>query len=383
MMDDLAIVDIRINEVVWSAGVKAGARTILQADGNMVIENEEGEILWSTGVIPRNADFFDRKLVFWENNEGVVAIQQTPANGVTPMPSNFWMDGVPEFEYCDDCQTDDLEFPVRGTFYFPTFDNTEIAWQDRNGDLPMHYPSLGLYSSSDPDVVTAHVEAMEYGKIDLAISSWVGPGINYDRSRMTMLMEETSKQNAGLKWTVSHEEEYLGRLSPEKIQSDLEYLKKWFAWQNSWAHIDGKPVIYVNNDGGCDVAERWMAGAATDWYVVLRVFGGYERCEYQPDSWHNQRVNADNDGIDIREGLYYNLAPGQWRVGRQRPDLERLSPREWCEHVQDMVASNEQWQLIVSFNDANLGTSIEPSLDWRSSSRYGLFLDCLHDPQMF
>jgi len=383
MMEDLAIVDIRANEVVWSAGVTEGARTILQADGSMVIENEVGEILWNTQEIPISAGDFNHQLVFWENNEGVIAIQQTSPVAVAQTPSNFWMDGVPEFEYCNDCQTDDLEFPVRGTFYFPTFDNIESAWRDRNGNLPIHYPSLGLYSSSDPDVVTAHVEAMEYGKIDLAISSWLGSGTNYDRSRMTMLLEETSKQNAGMKWTVSYEVDRLGLPSPEGIQSNLEYLKKWFAWQNAWAHIDGKPVIYVNNDGGCDVAERWMTGAATDWYVVLRVFDGYERCEYQPDSWYDQRVKASNDGIDNQEGLYYNLAPGQWRIGRPRPDLERSSPREWCDNVQDMVESNEQWQMIVSFNNATLGTSIEPSLDWRSASRYGFFLDCLHDSQMF
>lgn len=384
MMDDLSIVDIRSKTVVWSAGVTQGARTILQEDGIMVIESEDGEILWNTDMTPGSAGLFIPQLVFWENNEGMIALQQTPTVGASQTPFNFWMDGFLEFEYCDYCQTNDLEFPVRGTFYVSTFDNSERAWQDRIGNLPMHYPSLGYYSSSDPNVITSHVEAMEYGNIDLAISSWAGPGTNFDRSRITMLLEETSKQNAGLKWTISYEAGLRrGRQSPEEIQSDLEYLKKWFAWRKAWAHIDGKPVVYVNDDAGCDVAERWMAGAATDWYVVLRVFDGYERCSYQPDSWHDQRVNDVNDGIDIQEGLYYNLAPGQWRMGRMRPDLERLSPREWCSNVQDMVDSNEQWQLIVSFNDANLGTSIEPSLDWRSASTYGFFLDCLHDPQLF
>jgi len=380
MMDDLSIVHIRTQQVVWSAGVTQGARTILQEDGVMIIENEDGATIWNTGVTPGITGLFIPELVFWENNEGMIALQQRPVIGLSQVPFNFWMDGFLEYEYCDDCQREDLEFPVRGAFYASTFDNSETAWQDRIGNLPMHYPTLGYYSSSDPNVITTHVEAMEYGKIDLGISSWEGPGTNFDRSRITMLLEETSKQNAGLKWTISYQ---AGPLSPAEIQSDLGYLKKWFSWQPAWAHIDGKPVVYVNNDAGCDVAERWMTGAANDWYVVLRVFDGYERCSYQPNSWHDQRVNDFNDGIDIREGLYYNLAPGQWSMGRRRPELERLSPGEWCSNVQDMVDSNEQWQLIVSFNDANLGTSIEPSLDWRSVSKYGSFLDCLHDPQMF
>jgi hypothetical protein len=384
MMDDLSIVHIRTQYVVWSAGVTQGARTVLQEDGVMVIENEAGATIWNTGVTPGITGRFIPQLVFWENNEGMIALQQKPAIGVSQVPFNFWMDGFLEYEYCDDCQRENLEFPVRGSFHSSTYDDSETAWQDIMGNLPMHYSDLGYYSSSDPNVITTHVEAMEYGKIDLGISSWEGPGTNFDRSRITMLLEETSKQNAGLKWTISYQvERRRGRLSPAEIQFDLEYLKKWFAWQPAWAHIDGKPVVYVNNDANCDVAERWMTGAANDWYVVLRVFDGYERCSYQPDSWYDQRVNDFNDGIDIREGLYYNLAPGQWSMGRLQPELERLSPGEWCSNVQDMVDSNEQWQLIVSFNDANLGTSIEPSLDWRSASKYGSFLDCLHDPQIF
>jgi hypothetical protein len=374
MVEDLAIVDIRAGEVVWAAGVAEGARTILQANGDLIIEDEFGRILWNTGEI--EGDFSNAQLVFWENNEGMIAVQQTPTASLTQKPNNFWMDGVPEVELCDDCQTNDLEFPVRGTFYLPTFDNTERSWQDS------HFPSLGYYSSSDPDVINEHVEAMEYGKIDLAISFWEGAGTNFDRSRISMLLEETRKQNAALKWTISYETERRDRLDLKKMQSDLEYLKKWFVWHSSWAHIDGRPVIYVDNDGGCDAAESWMS-VASDWYVVLRIFDGYESCEYQPDSWYEQRVNDRNDGIDIQEGLYYNLAPGQWRRGSRRPDLERLSPSEWCENVRNMVESNEQWQNIVSFNDFNLNTSIEPSVDWRSETKYGYYLDCLHDPQMF
>eukprot|EP00536_Pseudo-nitzschia_multiseries_P007014 jgi/Psemu1/16631/gm1.16631_g len=383
MMSDLAIIDIYSNEVVWAAGVTDGARTIMQADGNVVVENEDGEVLWNTGPVPSSDGMFDIQMVFGETNEGVIAVQQVPTRGETLSPSNFWMEGAFESKYCDDCPRENLEFPVRGTFYYPTYDGTEMAWRNERGNLPEHSPLLGWYSSSDPEVGRAHVDGMEYANIDLAISSWEGPGTNFDRSRISMLLEETSKQNAALKWTVYHEAEQRNRPSPEEIQSDLEYLKKWFVWQDAWAHIDGKPVIYVNNDDGCNVAERWVTAAAPDWYVVLKLFDGFKDCEFQPDSWHEKRVNVLSDGVDIVEGLYYNLAPGEWSSGRRRPSVERQSRREWCNRVRGMVNSNEQWQLIVSFNEASQGTSIEPSMDWRSDSPYGEFLDCLHDPQMF
>jgi len=383
MMDDLAIVDIKANEVVWSAGVNQGARAMMLADGNVVIESDDGEVLWDTGPVPNSDALFDIQMVFGETSEGVIAVQQVPTRGEARSPSNFWMEGASATEYCDDCPRDNLQFPVRGTFYYPIYDGTEMAWRDERSNLPEHVPLLGWYSSSDPEVARAHVEGMEYANIDLAISSWEGPGTNFDRSRMSMLLEETTKQNAALRWTVYHEAERRSRPSPEEIQSDLQYLKKWFAGRDSWAHIDGKPVIYVNNDDGCDVAERWMTAVSADWYVVLRLFDGFQDCKFQPDSWHEKRVNGVSDGIDIATGLYYNLAPGEWQSGRRRPNFERLHQRQWCNRVRGMVNSNEQWQLIISFNEASQGTSIEPSMDWRSGSPYGAYLDCLHDPQMF
>ena len=383
MMDDFAIANIDTNEVIWTAGVTDGERVVLLEDGSMIIQDDKGEVIWSSGAIPDSAGFYNHQLVFWEDNEGIIALQQTPTMGVSATPYNFWMAGDPQFEICEDCQSKNLKFPVRGTFYFPTFDGTERAWQGIGGQLPMHFPSMGFYSSSDPSVATAHIEAMEYGNINLGIASWLGAGVNYDRSRITMLLDETVKQNADLKWTISYEpEQLLGAVNEDQIQGDLEYLKKWFAGHKSWARMEGKPVLYVNNEGNCDATERWMTAAA-DWYVVLKVFDRSEDCEYQPDSWYDNSINDNNDGVDIREGLYHNLAPGHWQTGGRRPDLERLSPREWCLNVQDMVQSSEQWHLITSFNDRDRGTAIEPSLDWRSNSRFGFFLDCLHDPLMF
>ena len=394
MLDgDLSIINVNTNETVWSAGVADGIRTILRADGSLIIVDDNRLIIWKTESIPTNNNgdsaFFnfnlDRQLVFWNNNEGIIAIQQVPAttsdNEKSKTPSTYWMDGSPNTS--NNNNNENLEFPVRGTFYFPTFDSTAESWENLYGRLPMHEPALGWYSSSDPMVAKAHVEAMEYGKINLGIASWEGPDTNFDRSRMTMLLDETTEQNTEyLKWSICHESERRGRPDADEIRTDLEYLQKWFAWKESWAHIDGKPVIFVNNDDGCDVTERWN-DASNDWYVVLRIFDGYDDCEYQPDSWHDQSVNDGNDGIDIKEGLYHNIAPGEWLSGRRQPVLERLSQGEWCEHVQGMIDSNEQWQMIVSFNEAAQGTSIEPSDDWRSDSGYGYYLDCLNDESMY
>jgi len=383
MTDDLAIANVETNQVIWMAGVTGGSRTILLEDGSMIIQDDRGDVIWSSGAIPDSTGFYNHQLVFWEENEAIIALQQTPTMGVDGTPYSFWMAGDPQYGKCTDCP--DLEFPVRGTFYYPTFDGTEPAWQDVNGNLPLHFPSMGFYSSSDPGVTAAHVEAMEYGNIDLGIAFWLGAGTSFDRSRITMLLDESSRQNANLKWTISYELEQLeGAVNQEQIELDLKYLKQWFAGHKSWARVDGKPVLYVHNVPGCEDLERWTTGAAADWFVVLRVFNGWENCQTQPDSWYDQSINDNNDGIDVEPGLYHSLAPGHWVTGRRRPNLERLSPREWCENVLEMEqATTEPWHYINSFNDRNRGSAIEPSLDWRSDTRYGFFLDCLHDPQMF
>jgi hypothetical protein len=100
-------------------------------------------------------------------------------------------------------------------------------------------------------------------------------------------MDETGRQNSPIKWTVYYEDEKEQDYSVAEIERDLAYLKKWFAWHPAWAHKDGKPVIFVWNEGSCEVATRWKeAGRRANWYVVLKLFGKYQDCPDQPDSWH-------------------------------------------------------------------------------------------------
>jgi hypothetical protein len=106
-------------------------------------------------------------------------------------------------------------------------------------------------------------------------------------------MDETLNQGSSVKWTVYYEDEKGFDYSVDELVSDLDYLKKWFAWHPAWAHKDGKPVIFVWNESSCEVASRWMEAASiAGWYVNLKLFGGYTECSIQPDSWH-QYVSID------------------------------------------------------------------------------------------
>ena len=165
--------------------------------------------------------------------------------------------------------------------------------------------------------------------------------------------------------------------SPEKLRDDLDYLKKWFTWHPAWGHIDQRPVIFVYNEAGCEIADRWMAASSGEWYVVLKLFKGYRDCGTQPDSWH--QYGPANAVARIKD-VSFSVSPGFWRADIERPLLPRVKPADFCQNVKDMVDSGDPWQLVTTFNEAGEGTMVEASsAHWGSDTKYGAYLDCLHD----
>ena len=189
-------------------------------------------------------------------------------------------------------------------------------------------------------------------------------------------MDETVAMKSGLKWSIYHEDERHQDASPEKLRADLNYLKSWFAWHPAWAHIDRRPVVFVYNEAGCEVADRWMKASNGEWYVVLKLFKGYRECSTQPDSWHQY---GPVDAVVRIPGVSYSVSPGFWRADIERPLLPRVPREDFCENVKEMVESGDPWQLITTFNEAGEGTMIEASSKhWGSDTKFGFYLDCLN-----
>lgn len=374
--DDFDFVLVEVDSweetVIWAASMDTSSDWIwtlngtigfLQTDGNFVLRDETTrKKIWTTGTNnnPQSTLVLD--------DSGLLSIKS--GDGARTI---LWMEGNPREQYTGP-SSDDMAFPIRGAFYYPWYPQTWTV----DGQLAHYNTSLGLYSSSDPEVARAHVDAMDYGRIQLSIASWWGPGTHLDRSRLTMLLDETIAQKSPLKWTVYHEDERDFDQTPLELQEDLNYLKKWFAWHEAWAHIDGKPVIFVYNEAGCEVASRWIRASRGEWYVVLKLFGGFLQCPDQPDSWHQYGVGKV-DGVVHNPGHSFVTAPGFWHARTQIPMLDRLNRTQFCQNTERMVAAGDPWQLIVSFNEAGEGTLIEPSPDWDSESGYGDYLDCLHN----
>ena len=352
---DLVMKDNQSN-IIWSAGISGGAKCFMQGDGNVIIRDPNLKALWATNTS--------------QNPGAQLIVDDGGCIAVVCGNMTLWMDGIPRGHFTGPA-SNSLQFPLRGIFYYPWYPETWTV----NGNLVHFEPQLGFYKSSDPKIAEAHVDSLEYANVDLSIASWWGQGTLHDRSRITLLMETTIMLKSNLKWTVYYEGEYRADPSPSTIQNDLNYLKKWFAWHKAWANIDGRPVIFVYNADGCNVANQWMQASQGEWFVVLKLFPGFETCSIQPDSWHQYgpavaTINLQNHS--------FSVSPGFWRADVSTPLLPRLSKQDFCQNIFDMVLSGAPWQLITTFNEAGEGTMVENSNSWQSSSGYGDYLDCLH-----
>ena len=102
--------------VVWSARVDSGsnwvstleARCFMQRDGNLVLrDSQTKKSIWMTGTHGNE----QARLVL--NDSGQLAVRSGDE-----LRTVLWMDGIPREQYTGP-SSDDMIFPVRGTFYYP------------------------------------------------------------------------------------------------------------------------------------------------------------------------------------------------------------------------------------------------------------------------
>ena len=90
---------------------------------------------------------------------------------------------------------DSLTFPIRGMFYYPWFPET---WTQQEIRPFTHYhPTLGYYSSSDSAVIAQHIQAMQYGGIQVGIAEWDGQRTSLDQ-RVPVLLNAAA--GTGFRW---------------------------------------------------------------------------------------------------------------------------------------------------------------------------------------
>lgn len=257
------------------------------------------------------------------------------------------------------------KLPVRAAFYYPWYPENFTAGGSQ------YTASAGKYDVDKASTVDRQIKDMQYGGLQAGISSWWGAGKREDK-RLPLLMSEGSK--LGFSWTVYYENEAYADPSATEIRKNLDYLRK-YSDQKTWLHVNGKPVIFVYGGGGdgCGMATRWAQANKTEgYYVVLKVFGGYQDCANQPQGWHQYA-----SGLDVQKGYSAILSPGFWKNTDKQPTV----PRDLDKFRKDattVATSGEPFQLVVTYNEWGEGTAVESSTDWPSSSGHGAYIDILH-----
>jgi acid phosphatase type 7 len=255
-------------------------------------------------------------------------------------------------------------FPIRATFYYPWFPE---AWT-QNGIHPYTRwsPSLGLYDSGSAAVIERHLRNLEWGGIEVGISSWGGAGTTTD-ARLPTILSTTNAAGSPVRWTVYYQQESQGEPSLSKVRADLAYIRDRYASHSAYFRVSGRFVVFVSGGQGdsCATADRWSeANVGIGAYLILEAFSGYQDCASQPDGWHRYDPAQP---VSAQPQYWYSISPGLWRPDEPTAQLERRSVAEWQQAVRDMVASEAPFQLVTTFNRWGDGSSVEPAAEWTTA----------------
>jgi hypothetical protein len=224
--------------------------------------------------------------------------------------------------------------------------------------------------------VDEHITALDYAHVDVAIASWFGVNTHSESVRIPLLLNRTAALGSPLTWTLYYEQEgQPTNPTVAQIQSDLAYIGTNYASRPAFAHVNGKPLIFVwTVNDTCEVADRWRQASGGAWYVVLKLFTGFRDCAAQPDGWHQY---APSSAQQSHSGYSFSVSPGFWRADQPSPDLARDLGR-WQQNVNNMVASQAPWQLVTTFNEWGEGTAVEHATEW-GLAPHGQYIETLHD----
>ena len=253
-------------------------------------------------------------------------------------------------------------FPIRAAFFYPWFPN---AWS-QGGVRPYtnFTPDLGLYASDDAAIIRQQLSLAAGADIDAFIASWWGRGHHTDDAWPALLDATSASTNPSFRWAVYYEEEGQSDPSSATIAGDLRYLQQRFFDHPTYLHVDGKPVVFVWADPTDDasMARRWSNARSLygdDFYLVLKVFSGYQQVAGLADSWHQY---GPATAYDDQDSYSATVSPGFWLKGesvRLERDLDRFEA-----DVEKMNQAPVDWQLITSWNEWGEGTSIEPAEEY-------------------
>jgi hypothetical protein len=245
-----------------------------------------------------------------------------------------------------------------------TFDS-----QGRRNIASHFYPLIGPYDSRDPDVCEYHALLMKVAGIDGAIADWSGysPVYDYPMINIATINAFNALSTAGLSFAICYEDQSIaqqinvGRITPAQAigqaQFDMNYIIDHWANKPAYLTLDGKPVLL-------NFGPQYFY-AESDWASILSVFNS--GAQFFPLNYRLGTVAA---------GAF--PWPPMWLSGGGV-----LAPETMDQYLDDFHASAASWPSVVSgafpgFHDIYQEAGIQPSygyLDARGGLTFSETMD--------
>lgn len=296
-------------------------------------------------------------------------------------------------------------------FYYPWYGNLEwsgewVHWNDRNHNPNLiqngtrelastHYPSLGAYDSTDPDIVRQHIRMAQAAGIDAFISSWWGINTFEDRAFNVLLTQATTTNfhvtiylETAPYWDLDENIAY------SKLLRDLRYIYDNYATHPAFykANLETKsePLVFIYVAGAWSVEfwQKLIEQLRTEGKVMqfqgdtmdstyLKVFDGIHTYfplfspdlgEYYTTGFITSRLLQQQTG-QVKM-FAATVAPGF--------DATEISPGSDTVPHRDGATFDNVWELatsvgadailVTSFNEWHEGTEVENS--WEFGGQY-------------
>jgi len=307
---------------------------------------------------------------------------------------------------------------VRAAFYYPWWDGFDTAtqtprpkWSECSttwnwpSDANAHfYPdfnanhsfvdekAIDLYDDGQTSTMVTHMQRMVAANITGLIASWWGVGTGGD-TKLGGAILEAAHQVPGVDITAYYETKQNKGTTWEKIRAFFNrFMELRQANPSQFLYVDGRPVVFVYHPGNTDCAmlDLWNQGltdaenvyGVRPFLVVDMANDVQRRCTNHSAydySWHEYSPSGSGytETWAYGERQTNTLRPGFWRC-KSGTEGQARSVSAWQSNVNWANAKHAKFfQLITSWNEWIEMTSVEPGMDWYSTSGLGAYLDIL------
>lgn len=284
----------------------------------------------------------------------------TPTTLVTPRPSAT---RIPSATPTATQVANRLELPAVIAAY--------RIWSMADWQEPTGLPERGAYDSSTAAVLQAQIADMQAMGVQAGLINWTGEAQD---DAITAVLAASADED--FYWALQVDLERDGDPSAGQITQTLNHLREQFGAAANYLYLDHRPVIFVSvdeEDDGCGMLARWREGSRNSAYLVMQTFPEYQTCSVPPDQWIDLTPDTPSEPA-LSDTLTIFSRP--WSNG----DFEskRAALETWQAGTLQMASNQPQLTLVLSYNDWEAGTNIEPGEEWGAAAAF--YRETLLDP---